>query len=181
MLTYSVYKFVGIYYYPEAYQHLRDQCSFPGPPKEGAPRFSEADKAKVGVKDEEFACMMSRLDEFEKEELGNRRNEVNAKVAVDDEEYALMMSRLDELEKEELEAEFGNGRDEDDAKVAVKDEEYARIMSRLDELEKEEAEAEHDNETDEDEKMRADFDQLLNQRSLDKNLRYSEVMCWIKL
>jgi unconventional prefoldin RPB5 interactor 1 len=125
--------------------------------------------------------MMSRLDELEKEELGNGRNEVNAKVAVDDEEYARMMSRLDELEKEELEAEFGNGRDEDNAKVAVKDEEYASIMSRLDELEKEEAEAEQDNETDEDEKMRADFDQLLNQRSLDKNIRYSEVMCWIKL
>jgi len=114
------------------------------------------------------------LDELEKEELGNGRNEVNAKVAVDDEEYARMMSRLDELEKEELEAEFGNGRDEDNAKAAVEDEEYASIMSRLDELEKEEAEAEHDNETDEDEKMRADFDQLLNQRSLDKNLRYSE-------
>jgi hypothetical protein len=109
LLTQSIYKFVGINYYPEAYQHLRDQCSFPGPPKEDAPRFSEADGAKVGVEDEE----------------------------------------------------------------------YARMMSRLDELEKEEPEAEHDNENDEEDKIIADFDQLWNQRSLDNNLRYSEVMCWI--
>jgi unconventional prefoldin RPB5 interactor 1 len=146
LLTQSIYKFVGINYYPEAYQHLRDQCSFPGPPKEDAPRFSEADGAKVGVEDEE---------------------------------YARMMSRLDELEKEELEAECGNGNNEDNAKLASKDEEYSRIMSRLDELEKEEPEAEHDNENDEEDKIIADFDQLWNQRSLDNNLRYSEVMCWI--
>ncbi|XP_050248331.1 uncharacterized protein LOC126695567 isoform X1 [Quercus robur] len=80
-----------------------------GPPKEDAPSSSEADKAKVSVEDEEYARIMSRLDELEKEELeaecGNETVEENEQVAVDDEEYARLMSRLDELEEEELEAE----------------------------------------------------------------------------
>ncbi|KAF3949238.1 hypothetical protein CMV_024870 [Castanea mollissima] len=40
-----------------------------GPPREDTPSFSEADKAKVSVEDEEYARIMSRLDELEKEEL----------------------------------------------------------------------------------------------------------------
>ncbi|GMY10142.1 RNA polymerase II subunit 5-mediating protein homolog isoform X1 [Fagus crenata] len=109
-----------------------------GPPKEDAPSFSEADKAKVAVEDD----------------------------------YARIMSRMDELEIEELEEECGSESVEYNEKVAINDEEYARIMSRLDELEKEELEAENDN--DSDEKIKADFGQLLDQKSLDTNLRYSE-------
>ncbi|XP_062152704.1 uncharacterized protein LOC133861023 [Alnus glutinosa] len=93
-----------------------------GPPKEDAPRFSEADGAKVGVEDEEYARMMSRLDELEKEELeaecGNGNDEDNAKVASKDEEYSRIMSRLDELEKEEPEAEHDNENDEEDKIIA---------------------------------------------------------------
>ncbi|KAM4103907.1 hypothetical protein ACJW30_06G114100 [Castanea mollissima] len=40
-----------------------------GPPREDTPSFSEADKAKVSAEDEEYARIMSRLDELEKEEL----------------------------------------------------------------------------------------------------------------
>ena len=112
---------------------------FSGPPKEDAPSSSEADKAKVSVEDEE---------------------------------YARIMSKLDELEKEELEAECGNETVEENEQVAVDDEEYARLMSRLDELEKEELEAE-------DEKIKDDFNKLSDQKSLDTNLRHSEVMLWI--
>lgn len=112
---------------------------FSGPPKEDAPSFSEAEKAKV---------------------------------LVEDEEYARIMSKLDELEKEELEAECGNETVEENEQVADDDEEYARLMSRLDELEKEELEAE-------DEKIKDDFNKLPDQKSLDTNLRHSEVMLWI--
>ena len=118
---------------------------FSGPPKEDAPSFSEADKAKVAV----------------------------------EADYARIMSRMDELEIEELEEECGSESVEYSEKVAINDEEYARIMSRLDELEKEELEAENDN--DSDEKIKADFGQLSDQKSLDTNLRYSEVIFWITL
>ncbi|KAM3745268.1 hypothetical protein ACB098_06G113500 [Castanea mollissima] len=87
-----------------------------GPPREDTPSFSEADKAKVSAEDEEYARIMSRLDELEKEELeaecGNEIVEENEQVAVDDEDYARLMSRLDELEKEELEAEDEKNKDD---------------------------------------------------------------------
>ncbi|KAG6722630.1 hypothetical protein I3842_03G170100 [Carya illinoinensis] len=158
-------------------ENFTERESQSGPPKEHPPSFSEADKVKVAVEDEEYSCMMSRLDELEKAEYeagyGNETHEDIENVAVSDEEYARMMSRLDELEKEELEAEFVNERDEDNAKLAVNDEKYAHMIARLDEIEKE-PETECGNERDEDEKIKADFDQSSDQISLDKINRFSE-------
>lgn len=170
-------------HYCEAYEHLSQIFFFSGPPKEHPLSFSEADKVKVAVEDEEYSRMMSRLDELEKEleaEYGNERHEDIENVAVSDEEYARMMSRLDELEKEELEAEFVNKRDEEKANLAVNDEKYSRMMARLDEIERE-PETELANERNEDEKIKADLDQLSDQTSLDKINRYPEVIFWISL
>ncbi|KAF5481311.1 hypothetical protein F2P56_001972 [Juglans regia] len=159
-------------------ENFTERESQSGPPKEHPPSFSEADKVKVAVEDEEYSRMMSRLDELEKAELeaeyGNERHEDIENVAVSDEEYARMMSRLDELEKEELEAEFVNGRDEDNAKLSVNDEEYAHMIARLDEIEKK-PETERGNERDEDEKIKADFDRSSDQTSLGKINRFSEL------
>ncbi|KAB1226607.1 hypothetical protein CJ030_MR1G023378 [Morella rubra] len=159
-------------------ENFTERQSPPGPPKEDAPTFSEADEAKVEVEDEEYARMMSRLDELEKEETeaecASKRDKNNTKVAINEEEYARLMSRFAELEKEELEAECGNEGGEDTENVAVIDEKYAHMLSSLDELEKEEPETESSNESDEDEKIKANFDRLMGHKSLNKNLRISE-------
>ncbi|KAG6661510.1 hypothetical protein CIPAW_03G178700 [Carya illinoinensis] len=98
-------------------ENFTERESQSGPPKEHPPSFSEADKVKVAVEDEEYSCMVSRLDELEKAEYeagyGNETHEDIENVAVSDEEYARMMSRLDEIEKEP-ETECGNERDEDE-------------------------------------------------------------------
>uniref|UniRef100_A0A5B7CAU3 RNA polymerase II subunit 5-mediating protein n=1 Tax=Davidia involucrata TaxID=16924 RepID=A0A5B7CAU3_DAVIN len=69
---------------------------------------SKADNMKVVVEDEEYAHMMSRIDELEKEELAAEI----ANESDEDEEYARLMSRMDELEKEELLAKSANECDE---------------------------------------------------------------------
>ncbi|XAR68007.1 hypothetical protein NMG60_11002983 [Bertholletia excelsa] len=63
--------------------------------------FSESENKQALVEDEEYARIMSRIDELEKEELA----EENAKDSDEDDEYGTMMSRVDELEKLELAAE----------------------------------------------------------------------------
>ncbi|XP_057423557.1 uncharacterized protein LOC130717338 [Lotus japonicus] len=71
--------------------------------------------------DEEYARMMARMDELEKEELAAEsanQGDLNVKTTpnlgyatTDDVEYARMMSNMDELEKEELAAESANQSD----------------------------------------------------------------------
>ncbi|KAA8524349.1 hypothetical protein F0562_010772 [Nyssa sinensis] len=79
-----------------------------GPVKSDAPSYSMGDNMKVEVEDEEYAHMMSRIDELEKEELAAEI----ANKSDEDEEYAHMMSKMDELEKEELLAKSANEFDE---------------------------------------------------------------------
>ncbi|KAK9929604.1 hypothetical protein M0R45_026698 [Rubus argutus] len=60
-------------------------------------------------------------------------------------------------------------------KHADEDEEFARMMARMDELEKEECEAEsHMAQSDEDEQVEHDLHQFSDQKSLHRNLKFSE-------
>lgn len=62
-------------------------------------------------------------------------------------------------------------------KYADDDEEFARMMARMDELEKEECEAESRMaQSDEDEQVEHDLHQFSDQKSLHRNLKFSEVM-----
>lgn len=63
-----------------------DRETEPGPLKEVSSSFSEADSKKVASEDEEFARIMSRLDELEKEELeaeGNDESEEDEPTKAD--------------------------------------------------------------------------------------------------
>ncbi|GKU93123.1 hypothetical protein SLEP1_g6749 [Rubroshorea leprosula] len=86
--------------------------------------FTETDNTKGAFENEEYACILSRLDELEKEEELAAENdreksedsfaEVDSKkVEAVDEKWARVMSRLDELEKEELTAQSDEEKDED--------------------------------------------------------------------
>lgn len=66
------------------------------------PNVSEADSMNALTEEEEFAKLMSKIDELEKEELAEES----------DEEYGHMMSKLDELEKKELATESVSESDE---------------------------------------------------------------------
>ena len=90
----------------------------------GPPNFLEGENKKAVVEDEEYAHIMSRLEELEKEELAAEN--FNKSVGDEDEEYASKISRVDELQKKELadgssaeldeeeqkEADFGHYRDQ---------------------------------------------------------------------
>ncbi|TXG55125.1 hypothetical protein EZV62_020381 [Acer yangbiense] len=131
--------------------------------KQRSSSFFEADN--TNVEDEEYARMMSRLDELEQEELAaeidnevdeHSQNQGNTaksdKEIYEDEVYARMMSRLDKFEQEELAAEIDNEVDEDNQGNAAKS----------------------DKESDEDEQAITDFDQLSDQIAPDHNFRHSE-------
>ncbi|KAI9178067.1 hypothetical protein LWI28_022332 [Acer negundo] len=105
-------------------ENSSERVSDPGSIKQRLSSFSEADN--TNVEDEEYARMMSRLDELEQEELAaevdnevdeDNQNQGNTaksdKEIYEDEEYARMMSRLDKFEQEELAAEIDNEVDED--------------------------------------------------------------------
>ncbi|XP_058217687.1 uncharacterized protein LOC131328797 isoform X2 [Rhododendron vialii] len=71
------------------------------------PNVSEADSMNALTEEEEFAKLMSKIDELEKEELAEESDEDE-----NDEEYGHMMSKLDELEKKELATESVSESDE---------------------------------------------------------------------
>ncbi|XP_059663177.1 uncharacterized protein LOC132308904 [Cornus florida] len=86
-----------------------EDTSKAGPAQSDSPRFSKKDNMKAAVEGEEYAHMMSRIDELEKPELAAEG--ING--CDEDEEYARMMSRMDELENEEFVAETASECDED--------------------------------------------------------------------
>ncbi|KAI9177915.1 hypothetical protein LWI28_020590 [Acer negundo] len=144
-------------------ENSSERVSDPGSIKQRLSSFSEADN--TNVEDEEYARMMSRLDELEQEELAaevdnevdeDNQNQGNTaksdKEIYEDEEYARMMSRLDKFEQEELAAEIDNEVDEDNQGNAAKS----------------------DKESDEDERAITDFDQFSDQIAPDHNFRHSE-------
>lgn len=94
-------------------------CS--GLPKSDSPSSVKADNIEVPVEDEQFARMMARLDELEKQELAAESDEDESdedEHTVKDEDYARMMSRLDELENQELTTENFKEIDEEDCSEA---------------------------------------------------------------
>ncbi|KAK3184104.1 hypothetical protein Dsin_031390 [Dipteronia sinensis] len=144
-------------------ENSSERVSDSGSIKQRSSSFSEADN--TNVEDEEYARMMSRLDELEQEELAAEiDNEVdednqnqgntakNDKESDEDEVYARMMSRLDEFEQEELAAEMHNEVDEDNQGNTAKNEK----------------------DSDEDERAVTDFDQFSDQIARDHNFRHSE-------
>ncbi|XP_052178662.1 uncharacterized protein LOC127792254 isoform X2 [Diospyros lotus] len=99
-------------------------CTISGMEESGPPNFLEGENKKAVVEDEDYARIMSRLEELEKEELAAEN--FNKSVGDEDEEYASKISRVDELQKKELadgssaeldeeeqkEADFGHYRDQ---------------------------------------------------------------------
>lgn len=71
------------------------------------PNVSGTDSMNALTEEEEFARLMSKIDELEKEELAEESDEDE-----NDEKYGHMMSKLDELEKQELATESVSERDE---------------------------------------------------------------------
>ncbi|KAH7860714.1 hypothetical protein Vadar_017126 [Vaccinium darrowii] len=82
---------------------------------------SEADNINALTEEEEFAKLMSKIDELEKEELAEEsdeedeleKEELAEESDEEDEGYSHMLSKLDELEKKELATESVSGSDED--------------------------------------------------------------------
>ncbi|KAF7141738.1 hypothetical protein RHSIM_Rhsim06G0139500 [Rhododendron simsii] len=70
-------------------------------------KVSKAGSMNALTEEEEFAKLMSKIDELEKEELAEESDEDE-----NDEEYGHMMSKLDELEKKELATESVSESDE---------------------------------------------------------------------
>ncbi|KAI8551597.1 hypothetical protein RHMOL_Rhmol06G0198300 [Rhododendron molle] len=70
-------------------------------------KVSKAGTMNALTEEEEFAKLMSKIDELEKEELAEESDEDE-----NDEEYSHMMSKLDELEKKELATESVSESDE---------------------------------------------------------------------
>ncbi|KAH9792389.1 prefoldin chaperone subunit family protein [Citrus sinensis] len=135
-------------------ENLSERASESGLLKQDSSRLSEADNLKD--EDEEYARIMSRLDELEKEELaweienGSAESKQNNVAKSDNAKYG---DEDNELEEAELAAETENRSDENKQNNA----------------------AGSDNENNEDEQANTVSDQFSNQISLDHNLRHSEV------
>ena len=71
-----------------------------GPLKQVSSSFSEADKEKVSVDDEEFARLMSRLDALEEEE---REAETNNESDEDEQTEAVLEGLPAEISRHEME------------------------------------------------------------------------------
>ena len=136
------------------------QCCFVGLLKQDSSQLSETDNLKDEDADEEYARIMSRLDELEKEELaweienGSAESKQNNVAKSDNAKYG---DEDNELEEAELAAETENRSDENKQNNA----------------------AGSDNENNEDEQANTVSDQFSNQISLDHNLRHSEVLFMI--
>ncbi|KAL9454230.1 hypothetical protein AB3S75_009762 [Citrus x aurantiifolia] len=134
-------------------ENLSERASESGLLKQDSSRLSEADNLKD--EDEEYARIMSRLDELEKEELaweienGSAESKQNNVAKSDNAKYG---DEDNELEEAELAAETENRSDENKQNNA----------------------AGSDNENNEDEQANTVSDQFSNQISLDHNLRHSE-------
>ncbi|KAL9457796.1 hypothetical protein AB3S75_006780 [Citrus x aurantiifolia] len=134
-------------------ENLSERASESGLLKQDSSRLSEADNMKD--EDEEYARIMSRLDELEKEELaweienGSAESKENNVAKSDNAKYG---DEDNELEEAELAAETENRSDEN----------------------KQNNVAGSDNENNEDEQANTVSDQFSNQISLDHNLRHSE-------
>lgn len=84
-MTIHYFKFVYFYFFLKywAWTGIRCQCLNSGPLKQEVSSFAgaETEKERATADDEEFARMMSRLDELEKEELaaesGNHSDDNN--------------------------------------------------------------------------------------------------------
>ncbi|KAH9792241.1 prefoldin chaperone subunit family protein [Citrus sinensis] len=137
-------------------ENLSERASESGLLKQDSSQLSETDNLKDEDADEEYARIMSRLDELEKEELaweienGSAESKQNNVAKSDNAKYG---DEDNELEEAELAAETENRSDEN----------------------KQNNVAGSDNENNEDEQANTVSGQFSNQISLDHNLRHSEV------
>ncbi|KAK9222050.1 hypothetical protein WN944_010481 [Citrus x changshan-huyou] len=138
-------------------ENLSERASESGLLKQDSSQLSETDNLKDEDADEEYARIMSRLDELEKEELaweienGSAESKQNNVAKSDNAKYG---DEDNELEEAELAAETENRSDEN----------------------KQNNVAGSDNENNEDEQANTVSGQFSNQISLDHNLRHSECM-----
>ncbi|KAH9792235.1 prefoldin chaperone subunit family protein [Citrus sinensis] len=136
-------------------ENLSERASESGLLKQDSSQLSETDNLKDEDADEEYARIMSRLDELEKEELaweienGSAESKQNNVAKSDNAKYG---DEDNELEEAELAAETENRSDEN----------------------KQNNVAGSDNENNEDEQANTVSGQFSNQISLDHNLRHSE-------